>query len=146
MARSVNQVTLLGNVGNDPEIRRFGERAVANFSLATSESWKDKRTGEWQESTQWHRVTAWSPLAEIVEKWLKKGSKVYLQGKVKYEQWEKDGKMQYATKIEAREIVLLDAKQERSEPAPLHTAEQLRDPEHFKDLPTQLADKDDLPF
>lgn len=149
MPRSVNQVTLLGNVGNDPEIRRFGERSVVNFSLATSESWKDKTSGEWKESTQWHRVTAWSPLAETIEKYVKKGSRVYVQGKVKYEQWEnREGVKQYATKIEIRELVLLDAKTAApAAAAPVRTAAESRDPKSFDGFPEALeAEDDDLPF
>ena len=141
MPRSLNQVTLLGNTGNDPEVRRFGQRAVASFSLATSESWKDKTTGEWKEATQWHRVKAWSPVAETVEKYVKKGSRVLVQGKVKYEKWEdREGVERYATIIEIRELVLLDAKS-ASSPAPAAAA-----PQGFDEFPDALKDDDNIPF
>jgi len=154
MSRSLNQVTLLGNVGNDPEVKRFGQRAVANFSLATSESWKDKTTGEWKESTQWHRISVWSPIAEVVEKYVKKGSKVLVQGKVKYRSWQdRDGATRYSTEIEVREVILLDKKERVEDGAPVpqanagKTAEQNRDPNDFKDFPEALdAEDDDLPF
>ena len=95
----VNKVILIGNVGGDPEIRRMPSGdAVANVSIATSETWKDKR-GQKQERTEWHRVVFFGKLAEIVEKWVLKGSKIYVEGKLRTRKYDKDGQTHYATEI-----------------------------------------------
>lgn len=96
----INKATLLGNVGNDPDIRTMqsGDK-VANFTLATSERWKDKNTGEQKEATEWHRVTVWGNLAGIVEQYVRKGSKLYLEGQIKTRSWEQDGQKKYTTEI-----------------------------------------------
>lgn len=105
----VNKVILIGNLGADPEIRHLQNGvSVANFNLATSETFKDKTTGEKREQTEWHRVVAWRGLAEITEKYLKKGSKVYVEGKLRTRKWEKDGIDRYTTEIQADEMNLLD--------------------------------------
>lgn len=117
MAGSVNKVILIGNLGNDPEIRSFqnGGR-VANLSVATSESWKDKATGERKEKTQWHRVVVSNEnLVGICEKYLKKGSKVYLEGQLETRKYtDKDGSEKYTTEVVLRpyrgEITMLDGK------------------------------------
>jgi len=113
---SINKVTILGNVGNDPEIKTMqsGDR-VANFTLATSESWKDKATGEKKERTEWHRVVCFNqPLVNVIENYVKKGSKLYIEGAVETRSWEKDGQKVYTTEIVLRpfrgEIVMLDGK------------------------------------
>jgi len=101
MAGSVNQVTLLGNVGKDPEVRTLqnGDKVV-NFSLATSEKWRDKNSGETREDTEWSRFVVWGPLAEVVEKYVRKGSKVYLQGKLKTRKWtDNAGVEKYTTEV-----------------------------------------------
>lgn len=101
MAGSVNQVTLLGNVGKDPEVRTLqnGDKVV-NFSLATSEKWRDKNSGETREDTEWSRIVVWGPLAEVVEKYVRKGSKVYLQGKLKTRKWtDNAGVEKYTTEV-----------------------------------------------
>lgn len=101
MYGSVNKVIIVGNLGADPEIRNIPTGRVANLSVATSESWKDKRSGERHERTEWHRVFTFNDgLIDIIEKYLSKGSKVYIEGKIKTETYEKDGKTQYSTKIE----------------------------------------------
>ena len=114
MAGSVNKVILVGNLGADPEIRSFqnGGR-VANLSLATSESWKDKATGEKKERTQWHRVVIFNEgLIGITERYLKKGAKVYLEGQLETRKYEKDGKDHYTTEVVLRpfrgELTMLD--------------------------------------
>ena len=101
MAGSLNKVTLIGNLGNDPEVRSMqngGE--VCNLSIATSESWKDKNTGERKEQTEWHRVVVFSPgLVNVCKNYLKKGSKVYLEGALKTRSWEQDGQKKYTTEV-----------------------------------------------
>lgn len=111
---SINKVTLVGNLGNDPEVKTMqsGDR-VANFTLATSESWKDKATGEKKERTEWHRVVCFNqPLVNVIENYVKKGSKLYIEGAVETRSWEKDGQKVYTTEIVLRpfrgEIVMLD--------------------------------------
>lgn len=101
MAGSLNKVTLIGNLGADPEIRNLNsDNSVANFSLATSESWKDKNTGEKKEVTQWHRCVVWNDgLIGVIEKYVKKGSKVYVEGELQTRKWEKDGVDHYATEV-----------------------------------------------
>ena len=117
MAGSVNKVIIMGNLGKDPEIRNFpnGGR-VCNFSVATSESWRDKNSGEKQERTQWHNISILSePLVNIAEKFLKKGSKVYLEGQLETRKWQDNsGSDRYSTEIVLRpykgEITLIDNK------------------------------------
>ena len=108
MARGVNKVILVGNLGSDPEIRYTGSgTAVCNFSLATSESYKD-RDGNQVENTEWHRIVAWARLAEICGEYLKKGRQVYIEGQLQTRQWEdKDGNTKYTTEIKAREMQML---------------------------------------
>jgi len=111
VSRGVNKVILIGNLGRDPEIRHTtGGAAVANLALATSESWKDKQTGERVERTEWHRVVAWGRLAEICGEYLSKGSKVYIEGSLETREWDKDGEKRYTTEIKAREMQMLDSK------------------------------------
>lgn len=98
--RGVNKVILVGKLGNDPEIRYMNNGgAVANLSVATSESWRDKSTGENKEVTEWHRVVIFGKLAEIAGEYLKKGSQVYLEGQLKTRKWEKDGVERYTTEV-----------------------------------------------
>lgn len=106
----VNKVILIGNLGADPEIRHLQNGAsVANFRLATSETYKDKTTGERREQTEWHNIVAWRGLAEITEKYVRKGSKVYVEGKLRTRQWQdKDNNTRYTTEIVADEMTLLD--------------------------------------
>ena len=111
MARGVNKVILVGNLGQDPDMRNMQNGgAVTNISVATSESWKDKNTGETQERTEWHRVIFFNRLAEIAGEYLKKGSKVYIEGSLKTRKWEKDGQDHYTTEIVAKEMQMLDSR------------------------------------
>lgn len=112
MARGVNKVILIGNLGNDPEVKYMPNgNAVANVSVATSESWKDKNTGENVDKTEWHRVTFYSRLAEIVGEYLKKGSKIYIEGKLQTRKWQdKNGKDNWTTEVIANEMQMLDAR------------------------------------
>lgn len=105
----VNKVILIGNLGADPEVRHLQNGAsVANFRIATTEIYKDRTTGEKREQTEWHNIVAWRGLAEITERFLKKGSKVYVEGKLRTRKWEKDGIDRYTTEIMADEMTLLD--------------------------------------
>jgi len=107
----VNKVILIGNLGKDPEMRYFPDgTAVANFSIATSEGWKDKDTGERKERTEWHRIVAFRKLAEICGKYLSKGKQVYIEGKLQTRSWEKDGVTRYTTEIVANEMRMLGSR------------------------------------
>lgn len=112
MARGVNKVILIGNLGNDPEVRYTPNgNAVANISLATSEAWKDKQTGELQDRTEWHRVVFFNRLAEIVGEYLKKGSKIYVEGTLRTRKWtDKNNIERYTTEIIGNEMHMLDSK------------------------------------
>lgn len=116
MAGSINKVILVGNIGNDPEIKSMqsGDR-VCNFSLATSESWKDKATGERKERTEWHRIVVFNQgLMNVCENYLRKGSKVYVEGQLETRSWEQDGQKKYTTEVVLRpyrgEITMLDSR------------------------------------
>jgi single-strand DNA-binding protein len=107
----INKAILVGNLGRDPEIRYTPDgTAVANFSVATTEKWKDKNTGQMQEKTEWHRIVAFRRLGEICGEYLRKGSKVYIEGKIQTRQWEKDGITRYTTEIVANEMKMLDSR------------------------------------
>ena len=123
MARGVNKVTLIGNLGNDPEVRYSGNgNAVANVSLATAESWRDKDSGEQQERTEWHRVVFFGRLAEIVSEYLHKGSQIYVEGRLQTNKWQdKEGNDRYTTQIVANEMQMLGGRggtSNNKEPAP----------------------------
>lgn len=109
MARGINKVILVGNLGNDPEVRYANNgNAIANISIATSESWKDRNTGEQQEKTEWHRVVMFNRLGEIAGEYLKKGSQVYIEGKLQTRKWQDNsGQDRYTTEIVANEMQML---------------------------------------
>jgi single-strand DNA-binding protein len=107
MSRSLNKVMLIGNVGNDPEIRATsGGARVAKLSLATNRSWSD-RTGQQQEKTEWHRLTFFGRLVDVVEQWVKKGDRLYVEGRIEYSQTEGEGGTRYWTDIVVNEMVML---------------------------------------
>lgn len=148
MARGVNKVILIGNLGQDPETKSLPSgSAVTNISVATSESWKDKQTGEKKEHTEWHKVVFFDRLAEIAGQYLKKGSKVYIEGRLTTRKWQdKEGKDRYTTEIRAMEMQMLDSKpgggsyergdrSEASSPAPA-----------VADNKGRGLDDDDIPF
>ncbi len=112
MARGVNKVILVGNLGKDPETRYMPSgSAVTNLTLATSESWKDKQSGEQQERTEWHKIAMFGRLAEIAAEYLRKGSQVYIEGKLRTRKWQdKEGKDRYTTEIVADEMQMLGSK------------------------------------
>ena len=109
MARGLNKVMLIGNLGADPEVRyTAGGAAIANIRLATAESWRDKESGDMQERTEWHRVSFFGRLAEIAAEYLKKGSQVYIEGRIQTRKWnDKDGTERYSTEIVANEMHML---------------------------------------
>lgn len=116
MSGSLNKVTLIGNLGADPEVRSMqsGDE-VCNLSVATSESWKDKATGERKDKTEWHRVVIFSPgLVNVVKNYLKKGAKIYIEGQLQTRSWEQDGQKKYTTEIVLRgydaKLVMLDSR------------------------------------
>lgn len=111
---SLNRATIIGNLGQDPETRHTaGGNAVTNLSVATSERWKDKGSGQQQERVEWHRVSAFGKLAEIMGQYLTKGSKVYIDGRIQTRKWQgKDGQDRYTTEIVAQNMIMLDGKRE----------------------------------
>ena len=164
MSRSLNKVILIGNLGSDPEVRSTtGGNRVATFSLATSRSWNDA-SGQKQEKTEWHRCVVWnsktSTLADIVERYVKKGDKLYVEGRIEYRQWQdKDGQTKYTTEIRCRELILLGGRGGESEggswsgggaraAASTGAAKSGgKKDESFDDFPDALdAEDDDLPF
>ena len=112
MSKGINKVILIGNLGQDPTSRHMADgKAVTNISLATSESWKDKNTGQLTEKTEWHRVVFYGKIAEIASEYLKKGSKIYVEGKLATKKWQdKAGVDKYTTEIIASEMQMLDTK------------------------------------
>jgi len=111
MARGVNKVILVGNLGRDPETRYAQNgTAVTRFSVATSESWRDRASGEQQERTEWHNVVCFARLGEIAGEYLRKGSKVYIEGQLRTSSWEAEGQKKYRTEINAREMQMLDSR------------------------------------
>ena len=112
MARGVNKVILIGNMGKDPEMRSLPSGGSAtNFSLATSESWRDKNTGENKEKTEWHNCSAFGRLAEIISEYCSKGSKIYVEGRLQTRKWQdKNGNDRYTTEIIVNEMQMLDAR------------------------------------
>jgi single-strand DNA-binding protein len=112
MARGINKVILIGNLGRDPQTRYTqGGAAVTNFSIATSESWKDRQSGEQQERTEWHNIVCFARLGEIAGEYLRKGSKVYIEGRLQTRKWQdKEGHDRYSTEIIANEMQMLDGK------------------------------------
>jgi single-strand DNA-binding protein len=104
----INKAILIGRLGRDPEVRNVGDSQVARFSVATSRQWTDK-AGQKQERTQWHNCQAWGKLAELAQRFLAKGRRVYIEGEIEYREYEKDGQKRTATEINVREMVFLDA-------------------------------------
>jgi single-strand DNA-binding protein len=170
VSRSLNKVTLIGNVGGDPEVRSVtGGNRVATFSLATSRQWNDA-SGAKQEKTEWHRCVVWntkgSQLADIVERYVKKGDKLYVEGRIEYRQWQdKEGQTRYSTEINVRELIMLgsprggsagsqegDAEGRANRAAPKAKAAAAAggaagSGQDFEEFPGALEDEDDdLPF
>lgn len=111
----LNKVQLIGRLGKDPEVRNLNTgSSVANFSIATSEKWKDKKSGETKEKVEWHNLVLWSPLAEVAGKYLHKGDLIYVEGKITQRSWDKDGVTKYITEIVVNNLVMLNTKREGS--------------------------------
>lgn len=172
MSRSLNKVTLIGNVGNDPEVRTTtGGSRVAQVSLATTRQWNGNN-GEKQEKTEWHRLVLWNTkgagLADVVERYVKKGDRLYVEGRIEYRQWQdKDGQTRYTTEINVREMIMLSSRgggagggdfdngsrsrsNERARAAaaaPAGSESNKGGGDDFEDFPGALEDEDDdLPF
>ena len=143
----VNRVTLIGNVGNDPEIRYVSENMpVARFSLATSETFTNK-TGERVTNTEWHNIVLWQGLAKVTESYIKKGAQVYIEGRLTYSNYEKDGQKRYFTEIVATQMKMLGKKEGGSnEPAHLQTAQTATVHDTAPAYDLTAAPADDLPF
>ena len=151
MAGSVNKVILIGNLGKDPEIRRLENGAVvANFSIATSETYIEKSTNEKRETTDWHNIVVWRGLAEVVEKYVKKGMKVYVEGKLKTRSWQdKEGNTRYTTEVLGEELTILtwpeNSERSAAEQKPVYpTQGNPASPSPVQDLMDDVDD--DLPF
>lgn len=149
MARGINKVILIGNLGKDPDIRYTASgAAVANVTIATNESWKDKNTGEMQEKTEWHNVVFFSRLAEIVGEYLKKGSQVYIEGRLQTRKWQdKSGNDRYTTEIVANEMQMLGSRSGGGMPEsrPDSSPEQAAPSPASDSAPSNDFD-DDIPF
>jgi len=138
----VNKVIIVGNLGQDPEIRYMPDgTAVANFSVATSDEWKDKQTGEKKERTEWHRIVAWRTLGEICGKYLTKGRQVYVEGKLQTRSWEKDGVTRYTTEIIASTVQFLGGRDGAAQGPRNQMADQ-----GYPEPPMANTQDDDIPF
>jgi single-strand DNA-binding protein len=147
MARGINKVILVGNLGKDPEAKFMPNgNAVTNITVATSESWKDKQTGQQQERTEWHRIVFFNKLAEIASQFLKKGSKVYLEGSLRTRKWQgQDGQDRYTTEIVASEMQMLDGKSQTESQSTQPTPPPQNKPQGAHDSGFDSFD-DDIPF
>ncbi|HET6474322.1 MAG TPA: single-stranded DNA-binding protein [Pseudomonadales bacterium] len=163
MARGINKVILIGNLGRDPETRYTqGGSAVTNLRVATAESWKDRQTGEQQERTEWHSVVCFARLGEIAGEYLRKGSKVYIEGRLQTRKWQdKDGNDRYTTEIVANDMQMLDSRgggggesdgppmrQSGGRPAARGESRNEREPSYDASATSDFADDvdDDIPF
>ena len=144
----INKVILVGNLGREPDIKFTGDgKAIANLAVATSESWTDKTTGQKVEKTEWHRVVVFGQLADICQRYLHKGSKVYLEGKLQTRKWDKEGVTQYTTEVVLSgwnsTMMMLDSKGEPYEPTPVSldvAPEKIQPVDDFED------NMEDIPF
>jgi len=158
LASGVNKVILVGNLGKDPEVRRLENGGiVANFSMATTETYFDRNTNERKDITDWHNIVAWRGLAEVIEKYVRKGSKLYVEGKLKTRSWtDKDGNNRYTTEVYADNIIMLNRAEQapvinepiftnEGTPSPLTPLEGFSAPTGYMP-PQQEEETDDLPF
>jgi len=149
MARGINKVILVGNLGNDPEVKFMPSGgAVTNVSVATSRAWKDKNTQQMQEHTEWHRVVFFNRLAEIAGEYLKKGSKVFIEGSLRTNKWQdKDGNDRYTTEIIANEMQMLDSRSEGSDQSQYQSNQAQQPNPQVTQVDTGMDNyDDDIPF
>jgi len=152
MARGVNKVILVGNLGADPETRyTAGGSAVTNVRLATTDAWKDKQSGEQQERTEWHRVVFWGRLAEIAAEYLRKGSQIYVEGRIQTRKWQgQDGQDRWTTEIVGNEMQMLGSRGSAQSPPPDFDSGQSEDQGPAPSRPKKAAVvedfDDDIPF
>ena len=147
MARGVNKGTLIGNLGNDPELRSTQSgSAVANITLATSESWRDKETQETKERVEWHKVIFFGRLAEVVNEYLRKGSQIYVEGRIQTRKWQdKDGNDRYTTEIVANEMQMLGSRGVNSDSPTNQQSASTSQPASQSAIVNEPFD-DDIPF
>ncbi len=142
----VNKVILIGRLGKDPEVRSLENGVmVANFTLATSEGYRDRNSGERRETTEWHNIVMWRNLAEIAQKYLHKGDMVYIEGKLRTRSWEKDGITRYTTEVVADNMTMLTPRGSSNAPAAENAPAPKPAAENFTPMPDTGA-TDDLPF
>jgi single-strand DNA-binding protein len=142
----MNKVILIGHIGQDPECKTFESGAKnAQFSLATSKRWKDK-AGEKKTETAWHNIVLWGNLAEIAEKYLKKGQKIMIEGELKYETYQSDGVTKYITRIIGNNMEMLGSKNEDGTKRQKDEAPETTPPENINPVPDESEETDDLPF
>ena len=150
MARGINKVILVGNLGADPETRYMPSGgAVTNIRIATSESWKDKQTGEQQERTEWHNIAFFGRLAEIAGEYLRKGSQVYVEGRLRTRKWQdKQGMDRYTTEVIANEMQMLGSRGGRGAPAPAPSSGQSTGASRPQQQSAAVSEDfdDDIPF
>ncbi len=156
MSRGVNKVILVGRLGNDPEVRAMPSGGtVANVSLATSESWRDKKTGEQQERTEWHRIVFYNRQAEVVRDYLRKGSQIFIEGSLRTNKWQdKNGQDRYTTEVIASNMQMLDRKGESMGGGDSGFGGAASQPSGGQKMPeagsefqqVQLTEDDDIPF
>jgi single-strand DNA-binding protein len=155
MGKSVNKAIIIGTLGRDPEMRQMPNgNQVVNISIATDEGYNDKSTGQKVEHTEWHRVTAYGKLAEIIGKYVKKGSKVFIEGKLKTRKWEKDGIERFSTEIVASDMTMLGGADSNNQQQPTQNnrqqqqtpnqAQGLAPPQQSNNFPNDFDD--DIPF
>lgn len=147
MSRSLNKVTLIGNLGSDPEVRSTAAgKRVASFSIATSRQWKGQ-DGNANKKTEWHKCVVWGKLSDVVEKYVKKGDRLYVEGEIEYRQWtDKENQTRYTTEINVRDLVMLGGKNEdAARPASSKAAAGAlkSNAGDFEDFPAALKDEDD---
>lgn len=145
MANGLNKVILIGNLGRDPEVRYTpGGLAVANFSMATSETWKNKE-GEKETRTEWHKIVAWGKLGEICGEYLSKGKQVYIEGRIQTREWEdKEGNKRYTTEIIALQMLMLGSRESADESRPSPSSDM--ETPNLPEPPISKTKDDDIPF
>jgi single-strand DNA-binding protein len=143
----INKVIIIGRLGRDPEVRYTPDgTAVANFSVATSEEWKDKQSGEKKERTEWHRIVAWRGLGETCGKYLSKGRQVYIEGRLQTRSWEKDGVTHYMTEIVATDVQFLGGREDNAGAGRSSRDRDTMADTGYPDPPIANTQDDDIPF